>query len=525
MDYQLFGLNAGPQHIVNVVFHIGGALLLFLALVRMTGLPWRCAFVAGIFALHPLHVESVAWVSERKDVLSTFFQMLTLLLYARYTEDPKPTRYWVMALSYALSLLAKPMAVTLPFVLLLLDFWPLGRLELQSWRPNLKRLVREKVWLFAVSAAACVVTLFAQKAGLIPLGHAPVTARLANASASYVMYLVKAVAPVRLAVLYPFRQWPFSFVFASTIILAAISAAVVTLRRRHPYLLVGWLWYLGTLVPVIGLVQVGYQSMADRYTYVPLVGISIAVAWVVADTVERWSRVRSAAGILGIVAVAISGALAHHQAAYWQDSNTLFEHTLAVTKDNVVTQNNLAVVLYHGGRRGEAAALFRKSLAVNADDAGAQNGLALILSEDGKAGEAMDLWRRALISDPNYADAHINLGRALLKSGQFEEALSHLNEAVSLKPQSVEAWADMGVAQAALGNFEIARLHLEHSVRLDPASAANQSNLCYVLLHLGRAEDAIAACNAALSIKPDFADALHNLENARAALAGGGGRP
>lgn len=308
--------------------------------------------------------------------------------------------------------------------------------------------------------------------------------------------------PVDLAALYPLRQWPLSFVLAATIIITAISATVAALRRRHPYLLVGWLWYLGMLVPVIGLVQVGYQSMADRYTYVPLVGVSVAVVWLVADSVERWPRLRSLAGALAILVLVIFAVLAQHQAGYWKNSHTLFEHTLAVTKDNVVTQNNLAVVLYHEGRRNEAATLFRKSLALNPDDAGAQSGLGLILSEDGKADQAMALWRRALISDPNYADAHYNLGKGLLRSGQYKEALSHLAEAARLKPQMAEAWGDMGLAEAALGNLEISVVHLKQSLRLDPASATSQSNLCYALLHLGRPQEAIAACNAALRINP-----------------------
>ncbi|MGP8244023.1 MAG: tetratricopeptide repeat protein [Bryobacteraceae bacterium] len=518
-DYQFFGLNAGAEHAVNVAFHAAAAVLLFLALLRMTRRKWRCALVAAIFALHPLHVESVAWIAERKDVLSTFFQMLTLLLYARYVERPKPAGYAGVALAYALSLLAKPMAVTLPFVLLLLDLWPLGRIDLASVGRSLKRPIWEKMPLFAMSAAASVLTFLAQRSGgaMVSIAALPFTERLANAVVSYLRYAGKAFWPVNLAVLYPFQNPSPEAVAMAVVVLIAVTLWAAVEVRPRPYLLVGWLWYVGMLVPVVGLVQVGVQSMADRYTYVPLVGLSMAVVWALGDAVERRPYLRQAAAAVAVLAVAALAAVAYRQAGYWESSETLFRHTLAVTRRNTIMEGNLGLVLQHEGRRDEAAALFRQTLAYDPDNAGAQTNLGAILADEGKPAEAIALYRGALAADPTYVNAHINLAHELVRVGQFDSAYTEATEALRLKPDSAPAQEDIGVLLAARGKFEEARLHLEESVRLAPGNAEAQSDLCFVLWHVARLNEAAAACNAALRLKPDYLDAQFNLGNVLAA--------
>ena len=518
-DFQFFGLNAGAEHAVNIAWHAGAAVLLFLALVRMTKQGWQSALVAAIFALHPLHVESVAWIAERKDVLSTFFQMLTLLLYARYAEKGSPIRYVGVALAYALSLLSKPMAVTLPFVMLLLDLWPLRRLDLTRISVNLKRLLWEKAPLFAMSAASSVVTFIAQRrsGAVISITALPFTERLANALVAYLRYIGKALWPVDLAVLYPFEAPSTLATMFAVIVLAVITVWSVREVRAHPYFLVGWLWYLGTLVPVIGLIQVGAQSMADRYTYLPLVGLSIACVWGIRDLAAHRPALRTAAATIAAFACVAFGVIAYVQARYWESSETLFRHTLAITHGNIVTENNLGVVLQREGRRDEAAALYREALSVTPNDPGPQTNLGVILAGGGKHQEAIDLYQRALASDPSYVDAHINLGKEMAISGQFDSARSEYSEALRLNPDSAAALAGMGVALAAQGKFDEAAGHLNKAVELDGGDAESQSNLCFVLVSLKRLKEAGTACDAALRLKPDSLDARFNRANILAA--------
>jgi protein O-mannosyl-transferase len=480
LDYQLFGLNAGVEHAVNLIFHMGAMVFLFLALLEMTQKPWRCALVAGIFALHPIHVESVAWIAERKDVLSMFFQMVTLWLYARYAVKKTLNRYGLMALAFALSLLAKPMAVTLPFVLLLLDLWPLGRVDRKAWR-----LIGEKTPLFAMSAVSSVLTFLAQRSGgaVSSLGQVPFAERLANAAVAYVAYLGKAFWPVNLAVLYPLGKVSAGAVAAAVLVLGAVTGAAVLNFRLRPYFLVGWFWYLGTLVPVIGLVQVGRQSMADRYAYMPLVGLSIAVVWSVAEAVAPSPYLRQAAAALAGIALIAMPIFAYRQVGYWKDSESLFRHTLAVTGDNPVMETNLGVVL----------------------------------AEQGKADQAIALYRRTLAADPDNSDAHANLGRERLRAGEMTEAFTELSEALRLAPDSAAPHEDLGLVLAARGQFEESRKHLEESLRLRPGNAEVESDLCFVLQRQDHLDQAITACEAALRIKPDFADARFNLGNALAA--------
>lgn len=480
LDTRLFGPVAEPMHVVNVILHIGSTILLFLALLRMTNKPWRSAVVAGVFALHPLHVESVAWVSERKDVLSTFFLMLTLLLYARYAEKPSPGRYAGIVASFALSLMSKPMAVTLPFVLLLLDWWPLERLKRDS-----NRVLWEKTPLLAMSAVASVLTFKAQQGfgAMVKLTQIPFLGRLENATVSYGTYIGKALWPRDLAVLYPIHGVTFEALAISCLVLIAITGLAVWRVRQNPYLLMGWLWYLGMLVPAIGLVQVGAQAMADRYTYVPLVGLSISLVWAIADAVERRPVLRQLAAFVAVAALVMFATSAYRQAGYWATSQTLFEHTLAITERNQIIDNNLGVILAGEGRNREAIGLYQAAIEV----------------------------------DPDYSEAQANLGHELLKAGQLQDAYPHLIQALRLKPESSATHADLGFLLAAQGNLEDARIHLKESLRIAPSNPSVLSDLCFVLQRLGRISEATASCIEALALKPDFKDAQYNLGTALAA--------
>jgi tetratricopeptide (TPR) repeat protein len=520
IDYDLFGLNPGAQHVENFLFHLGSTILLFLALARMTGRRISSAVVAGIFALHPLHVESVAWVSERKDVLNTFFEMLTLWLYAGYAKHPRLRTYLMVTASYALSLLSKPMAVTLPFVLLLLDFWPLKRLEPNNWKSERTRhVLSEKIPLLGMAILASVLTAIAQQRGVAvqTLMHLPVGDRVANALIGYCRYIGMAILPVNLAVLYPFREGPVAGkAILSALLLFALTAGAWFLRAR-PYILIGWLWFLGTLVPVIGIIQVGVQTIADRYTYFPMVGLSIAAVWAIGDYV----RTRPGAGRTAIV-VAFSGllvlaAIAHQQAGYWADSETLFRHALAATGNNPVIANNLGVVLQRQGRVDEAADLYRQAIASTPDYASAQTNLGVILAGQGKHEEAIALYRRALSEDPQYAIAHTNLGDELLVAGRYSEAHEQLAEAISENPQLKEAQAEMGMLLAAQGKFSEAKPFLKQADNLDPTQPDTKTNLCFVLVRLNELDDAIAVCRDAVNLSPNGPAAHYSLGTALAA--------
>jgi len=485
LDFSLWGENPGAQHLENVAFHVASTLLLFFVLTRTTRRVWRAALVAAIFALHPLRVESVAWISERKDVLSTFWQMLALLLYVRYVSQPGVRRYLAVALAFALSLLAKPMAVTFPLVLLLVDFWPLQRF---TWPPApaaARRAVLEKLPLLALSAAASMLTFLAQRnyGTVVSLTHLPIAARAANAAIAYVAYLGKAFWPSGLAVLYPGQMPDSGSALLAAVLLLAITALAWYWIKARPYFAAGWLWYLGMLMPVIGLVQVGVQSIADRYTYMPMAGLSIAVVWTLADLVEGRGTPRRAAACAAAVILIAYCVVSFRQTQYWKSSRALFEHTLAVTRHNHIMENNLGVIR---GREGDSKG-------------------------------AMALYREALATVSDYAEAHANLAHELLKAGQFAEAEPHLAQALALRPDLASAHGDFGVLLAARGQYEEARQQFVRALSLQPDDADNESNLCFALTHLGRPQEAIPHCNAALRIDPNHANAKFNLKNAMAA--------
>ena len=399
LDVELFGLHPGGPHMVNLLLHAADGVLLFLLLRELTGAHWRSAWVAALFALHPLHVESVAWISERKDVLSGLFWMLTLLLYGRFVREkeargPTSRRLHGLALGvFVLGLLSKPMLVTLPFVLLLLDYWPLARWLRRGQEGPVRflwRLISEKAAFLIVSALSCLVTVATQGRALASVAGYPVMGRVENAFVSYARYLGKTVWPVDLALPYPYvRHWPTVWVGLAVILVAGVSVGTIWLGRKLPFAVTGWFWFLGTLVPVIGLVQVGAQSMADRYTYMPLVGVFIALGWGAASALERWRIPRSVVAVAGAVAVGACALRTMDQLQYWQNSETLFRHALALTKENWQAYDNLGCYLYNQGRWVEAVADYHHSLDINPDDSVAWDNLGFCLYNQGRDDEAV----------------------------------------------------------------------------------------------------------------------------------------
>jgi hypothetical protein len=446
LDIQLFGMNAGAHHATNVILHIANTALLFGVLARMTGAVWRSLFVAGLFALHPIHVESVAWISERKDVLSALFWMLTLWAYGSYVRQPRPSRYLGVVALFALGLMAKSMVVTLPFVLLLLDFWPLGRVSFAGGRQTVRALVVEKIPLFALSAAASFVTFTVQRRGgaVAPVIQLAFGTRLENSVISYVAYIGKSFWPSHLAIYYPYpKAFSVMLVAGSVLLLSAASVGAILLGRRHPYLPVGWFWYLGTLVPVIGLVQVGTQAMADRYTYLPLVGVFIIIAWGVPELLSRSSRSTATMATLAGSVLVLCAMGSKSQVRHWESTTALWTHALEVTTDNYEAHNNLGVVLARTGKRDEAIAEFTEAVRLR----------------------------------PAYADAHNNLGLALATQRKLKEALPHLVEAIRLDPGHARAHANLGVVWQALGRRAEAIQEYETVLLLEPNNANVRSAL------------------------------------------------
>jgi len=527
LDWQLWRGKAGAHHLVNVLLHVANTLLLFGVLRRMTAAPWRSALVAGLFALHPLHVESVAWVAECKDVLSTCFWILTMWAYVCYVEQPNGRRYWLALGLYTLGLMAKPMVVTLPFVLLLLDYWPLGRTR---WTKSaigervevpLSHLLREKVPFVALATASCVATIWAQRSGgaIISLGTLPFGIRMVNAVVSYVRYMGKMFWPAGLAAFYPYQVWPLWAVLGAGVVLLGVSGVVIWRARREPYFLVGWLWYVGTLVPVIGLAQVGSQSMADRYTYIPLVGLLIMMAWgVPREAVEqRMGRVVAATTAVGLLVVC--GVLSWFQIHYWKDSETLFRHTLNVTEDNFVAHNNLGYTLFGQKQVAAAIAEYTTALRIDPNYAEAHYNLGDALASQGKLAEAAAEYMAALQVKPDYADAHYGLGNALAGQGNLAEAIAEYTAALRIDPGHVEAHNNLGLALAGQGRLAEAAAEYQAALRIQPDLAAAHNNLGNILTGEGRLAQATAEYQAALRIQPDYVEAYYNLGNA---LAGQG---
>jgi tetratricopeptide (TPR) repeat protein len=472
LDCRLYGLEPAGHHLSGVLLHAAVAVLLFLVLLRMTGDRWPAAFAAALFAVHPLRVESVAWVAERKDVLCGLCFVLTLAAYCRYARRQfSRARYALVLVLFALGLMAKPMLVSLPLVLLLLDYWPLGRMSRQSWR----RLVAEKIPLLALAAACGAVTVLAQDTAVARTDLLPIPARLANASVSTVVYLRQFLWPAGLAAFYPHPGGlPLGKVAGSALLLAGLSLAAFALRRRLPYCFVGWFWYLAMLAPVIGLIQIGDQAMADRYTYLPQIGLAVALAWGLKELAgwrPSWRPVRDVVSALALVALA---ACAWCQTGYWHDSETLWNRALACTTGNACAHYNLGVTLMERGRTEEALRHFQAAVDIQPQSADALNNIGILLAGRGRLDDAIGEFRRALRYKPDDVDGHNNLATALRLQGRIAEAVGHWREVIRLQPNNLTAvnrlaWASATAAEPSVRNgaeaVELARwaVRLSHS--------------------------------------------------------------
>jgi tetratricopeptide (TPR) repeat protein len=516
LDCELYGgLEPGGFHLTNVLLHAANGVLLFLVLGRLTGAPWRSAVVAGLFALHPLHVESVAWVSERKDVLSTLFWVLTMAAYLHYVRRPGVGRYLLVVLALGLGLLAKPMLVTLPFVLLLLDYWPLRR-----WPPAVSfgHLLVEKLPLLALALASCVVTFLAQRRGeaVAPLEAFPLGARVGNALLAYVGYLGKMLWPTRLAVYYPHPGPGVSAARAlgSGLFLALVTGLVLGPGRRRPYLAVGWLWYLGTLVPVIGLVQVGGQAMADRYTYVPLVGLFLLLVWGVTDLALTWGLPRRYLAAAAAVVLSACAALTWAQVGYWQSTGHLWERAAAVTEKNVLAHVNLGAWYRERGRLSAARKEFEKAVAVDPGLLEPHVNLGNVLSDLGLWERALAEYRKATDLAPENSVAHFGLGSVLHRLGRFEEALAAYRRAAALDPDNAGTRNNLGVVLQDLGRPNEALAEYRRAIALDPSYALAYNNLGIGLVERGELGEAIAAFRRAAALAPQEAQPHDNLAGA-----------
>ncbi|MFN0152265.1 MAG: tetratricopeptide repeat protein [bacterium] len=523
LDAQLFGLAPRGHHLTSVVLHAANAVLLFLILQGITRACWRSALVAALFALHPTRVESVAWVAERKDVLSTFFWFASIYAYVAYTRAPRGGaaggRYALAAALFALGLLSKPMLVTLPLTLLVLDYWPLGRMN--GERP-LRVLALEKAPLFALAAVSAVVTFVVQR-GAHAVGtletYGPLT-RVANALVATATYLRQVVWPGDLAVFYPYSRESLGVapVAAAAILIVSISFLAYRARASHPAFAAGWCWFVVTLLPVIGLVQVGEQSRADRYTYVPYVGLFVAAVWELARVAASGTRAR-AAGVAAICAVAAFGAATNVQARHWRTSETLFTHALRVTKENSLAHNNLGHALNESGRFTEAVPHFQEALRIRPDYAHAHTNLVRALCMANRLDDAARELSRWLDGRPDDAVAIANLAGVRLQQGDFDGAVRLFTDAAAREPENAATQRGLGLAHLAKRNYSAAIAPLAASVRLDPANAETQNNLGYALFRAGDATRAVEHYREALRLRPDYEIARNNLEQALAATA------
>ncbi len=561
LDVKFFGLNAGAHHGTNVIFHLINSALAFLVFHKMTGTFWKSAVIAALFAVHPAHVESVAWIAERKDVLSTMFWLLTMLAYFRYAKDaskagfPTSVSYWLIVLLFALGLMAKPMLVTLPFVLLLCDFWALERLKKLK---DLPPLIVEKLPLFALSAISCVVTIFAQRSGgaVQTLDRFPLDMRIWNSIVAYVKYIAMLFYPVNLSLWYPYDKNLSIFEIAgAAAILIGITAFCISQRSERKYLLMGWLWFLGTLVPVIGIVQVGAQPLADRYTYVPYFGLFIMLVWSAGELVAKLKLNKYAVAVLAAIIILILSVLSFRQISHWKNDESIYVHALSVTTGNYLVMQNYCSALMLAERLDEAEKQCRDSIAVNAAYVNAQNTLGVILLKRGNFSEAAEHFERSIELDPGFAHIYINLSVAQSLANKPEEAEQNLQKAASLMlfeaapemwigamndlaiayakqnnyekaaenygrllmraPGKTDARANYAVALFTLEKYKEAQTQIEEAIRQDPKLAESYNLLGLVLLRQNKREEAAKHFENALKLKPDYAEAKLNLKRTK----------
>ena len=505
LDCQLYGLHPGGHHLSNVLLHTATVIMLFLVLRQMTGALWRSAFVAAVFAIHPLRAESVAWVAERKDVLSGLFFILTIGAYVRYARRPwSAVRFGLVLLLFAMGLMCKPMLVTLPVVLLLLDYWPLRRLESQK----LSRLAVEKLPLLILSAASCVITLFAQTGAYQSIENVPPSFRVGNALMTCVVYLGQMVWPAGLALFYPYPQkvlaaWE---VALAATLLATLSVAAWSSRRKQPWLLTGWIWYLAMLLPVLGIIQVGGQAHADRYTYLPQIGIYVAVTWLVAEWATIWRIDRVALGVLMAAVLAVLMVCGWKQTSYWQNNENLWTHSLACTTNNYLAHYNLALSLGKQGRTDEAIEHYQKTLQIKPDFSECHYSLAVALAQQGRLDEAITHYQQSLQITPDRAKAHINLGVAFVQKGRVAEAIAQFQQALRIEPANPEilnnlAWLLAAGPEALLRNGSQA---VELARQADKLTGGETpmilSTLADALAESGRHQEAVETAQHALRL-------------------------
>lgn len=504
LDWQLYGEDAAGHHVSNILLHTAAAVLLFWSWYELSSALWPSAFVAALFAVHPLRVESVVWISERKDVLSGVFFMLVLAAYAHYARNRFGVgRYFLVLITFLLGLLAKPMLVTVPFVLLLLDYWPLRRLELSPLAPTSNQLklpnrgrrvlplLVEKIPFIALSAGSCLVTLLARKSANCSVAELPLIWRVENALSAYVAYISNFLYPARLAVFYPHPYdaiGQFQVVLC-TLLLAAVTIATIILRHRLPYLLVGWLWFVIMLVPVIGLVQQGVQARADRYTYLPEIGLAVMVAFGAADLLRAWAWRQLGFAVLGALVLGLLSLATFIQTRYWRDSLTLWNRALTVTSNNDTAHNNLGVALAERGQLDEAITHYQSALQLssgkrehyNANAAFTHVNLGNALARRGEPGSAILQYHQALAICPDYADAHYNLGAVLIDSGESDQAISEYEQALALQPGNPEVETSLGNAFLQKHAERQAIEHYERALQADSNYVMAAGNLALML--------------------------------------------
>ncbi len=519
LDCQLFGLQAGMHHVVNVFLHAASSVILFLALKRMTHVFWSSAMVAALFAWHPLHVESVAWVAERKDVLSGLFWMLALYSYTRYVEEFnfRGSRikwfYGLTVLFFALGLMAKPMVVTLPCVLLLLDWWPLGRLKIIGIK-SYRRLILEKLPFLLIAAAASFTTVISQNrvGAVATLQFVPLETRIPNALVSYLRYTEKLLMPSKLSVIYPLHfKLPALDIVLAAAFLATISTLAILLWKDRPYWLVGWLWFLGVLAPMIGLIQVGGQSMADRFSYIPSIGIFIIVCWTVDDLTRPWQRRAVPLALLGAVTLAACARQCRVQVGYWQNSGTLFRHALAIDPDNYIAHTSYGLYLCQLGQLQQARLECQRAVEIMPSNVIGYIKLCHVLELQGKADEAMAVLGASLKVRPDFSDARCELATLLLEKGRSPEAQNELQQGLAFDSANPQLHLYLGYALAQQSNFDAAENEFAQAARLAPSDSASHFQWALALAAQHKIAEAIAQYRAALQIQPDFANALNNL--------------
>jgi protein O-mannosyl-transferase len=513
LDCQVYGLSAGGHHFTNVLLHTLAVVLLFLFLQQVTRAPWRSAFVAAVFAVHPLRVESVAWIAERKDVLSGVFFMLTLLAYARYVSGGRSLlRYLLVAFFFAFGLMAKPMLVTLPLVLLLLDYWPLCRFGSHSLgnhgnfarRSTFSRLVAEKIPLFLLSLLCSLLTWWAQQAFMRSTSEIPLVLRAENAIVSYVRYLQQLLWPADLAPFYPHPQaLPSLLVIAAAALLVAISAVVLYYGRRRPYLTTGWGWYLIMLLPVIGLVQVGEQALADRYTYLPQIGIVLAITWTAADATAGIRQLQRFAAFAAVAVTVTLAWCAYHQTRYWRNSESLWLRTLAVTENNALAHNNLGSVWWRSGRVDDAIREYEAALKITPQSPLARNNLGSAFLKQGKVAEAIQEFQRVLSRDPQSITGRFNLAGALLRGGRVTEAVAEYEKALAIKPDFAQGHLALGHALMRADRLADAIAQFKIAVQLQPGYAHARNSLATAFAAKQQWGEAIRSWRETLEIDPN----------------------